>query len=73
MAEVKIENNNGEIFRGEYEFIEGGIDKKGKPGFHIDAHSWGFKGENFTFWLEFKDLEEYKEFLKELRQQIPEE
>ena len=71
MAEVKIEENDSEVFNGEYSYIEAGIDRNGKPGFHIEAGDKNHKV--FTFWLEFKDLEEYEEFLKSLRQQIPEE
>ena len=65
MAEVKIEDDysEGELFVGEFSYIEGGIDEKGRPGFHIAARD--NKGhKSFTFYLEFKDIEEYKEFMK---------
>ena len=64
MAKVIINAANGERYESKYEYVEGGFEEDGTPGFHIAA------GANYVY-VYFKNKEEFKHFLKELKDQIP--
>ncbi len=66
MAKVIVHDgiNGKNIFEERYEYVEGGYDEDGTPGFHITAGP-------ATVYVYFKDKEEFKKFLKSLQEQIP--
>lgn len=68
MAKIIIEKDGKVIFKGEYEFVEAGIDKQGSIGFHIDSHDDQYSGTSFH--LTFENKEEYIDFLNSLQKQI---
>ncbi len=67
--EIYDEKNGKLIFDGVYEFVEGGIEKDGRPSFHIDSHSENFS-ELYSVYFYCKDKEEVKEFIKDLQDQV---
>ena len=65
MAKVEIYNTKEEkIFEGPYEYIEGGIEKNGKPSFHIEVTPF------WQVFMTFEDIDEFNAFLKSLQEQI---
>ena len=65
MAKVIIDDaRTGERYEGQYEYVEGGYDKDGTPGFHIAS------GPKYVY-VYFKDKEEFKKFLEDLKEQVP--
>ncbi|MEK6932713.1 MAG: hypothetical protein AABW56_02865 [Nanoarchaeota archaeon] len=52
-----------------YEYIEAGRDENLRPGFHISAHSPDHSSSSI-FYMTFDDMEEYKNFLIDLKKQI---
>tara|TARA_Y100000310_G_scaffold193198_1_gene193168 strand:+ start:861 stop:1091 length:231 start_codon:yes stop_codon:yes gene_type:complete len=71
MANIKfIKDTHSDPFEYEaiYEYVEGGINEKNKPGFHIAAHTEDNK--HFIFEIEFDNLEEYEKFIDSLRKQV---
>ena len=65
--EIYDNKNDKLLFKGVYEFLEGGINKDGTPSFQVDAHSPNFK-ETYSIFFYCKDKEEVKEFIKNLEE-----
>lgn len=77
MAEIKVYLNGKieqkhqeiEIKKMIYEYVEAGIDENKHPGFHISAHSPDHSSSSI-FYITFDNMEEYKNFLIDLKKQI---
>ncbi len=57
------------VFEGIYEFLEGGFEKDGRPSFHIEAHSPGFK-ETYSVFFYCDNKEEVEKLIESLTEQI---
>jgi len=65
MAKVIVEDTNThEKYEGEYEYVEGGFEEDGTPGFHIAS------GPKYIY-VYFESKEEFRNFLNSLKEQIP--
>ena len=64
MARIVIQTGTDKIIEGEYEYVEGGFEEDGNPGFHISAGP-------ATVYVYFDSKEEYRDFLESLKEQIP--
>lgn len=62
---INIRNNTKDelLFNGKYEYLEGGIGKDNKPGFHISVSG---NRENCEIFFYFDNREEVKEFIEDI-------
>lgn len=67
---IRIENKEGEaVFEGDYEYIETGFEKNGKPSFHITAHTPDFI-EEYEIYFYCQNKEEVEELVNHLKEGI---
>lgn len=64
MIKITIEKGWEQIFKGHYEYLEGGREKSGEPGFHVSVTS--DERENREIYFYFDSEEEFKEFIEDL-------
>ncbi len=60
-------------FEGDYEYAEGGIEKDGKPSFHISSSKWyngGKKYSSCTVYFAFENMQEFNQFISSLVEDI---
>ncbi len=69
MPRVVVGKDDGtEIFDGNLEVVEGGIEKNGEPSFHIDVRDSNLK--SLSIFMYFNDIAEFNGFIELLVRQI---
>ena len=69
MAKITVYSDIGTkvLAEGVYEYVEAGLEKDGKPSFHISLHN---KTTSSTIYMTFDDKTEFEEFLNSLKDQM---
>ena len=69
MAKLTVYSDIGTkvLAEGVYEYVEAGLEKDGKPSFHISFHN---KSTSSTIYMTFDDKTEFEEFLSSLKKQV---
>lgn len=70
MALITILEGEKILFKGEYEYIEGGRNELGNPSFHIDISTREKDYKHRQLYFSFGSEEEFNKFVKDLMDQI---
>ncbi len=72
MALIEIMEGEKVLFKGKYEYVEGGVNKSGNPSFHIEVSNRDAGYQNREIHVSFESIDEFDKFVDSLTKQVKE-